>query len=352
MLILLLIAVLTANSKPNTLIAWQPDIEQITNTSQTDFIKSLEINKILAEHPGKSYYIDKLIQDEISTSLPDEDITSYFKIVSSMDLLSDEKISELYEEPVSEEIIEDSGKHKEITQINIKIDKKPPYFGPVPLIAIVIDDMGISPKRTGAISSLQAPITSSFLTYAKMPEKQMEVAQSNGHEIILHIPMEPKISKDIAPDTLTTSMDIDEVVKNFEQMLNTFPNIKGINNHMGSKLTEDNERMTSLMNIFAQKKMFFLDSKTSSASVGEKIAIEKGVPTAHRHVFLDNKNDFNYISAQLAISEKIARKYGHCIAIGHPKTQTYEALNAWLPTLKEKNIKLVHLSKIVDILNN
>ena len=353
--IVLLFFVCHSNKSKSSSKFWQPDLDNAQISQEVALLSSLEINKVLAEHPAKNYYIDRLIQEGISMSLPDTNVKSNLRIISTLDLLSEDKISQIYEEPLPEEVVVDddiiSEKYKPITDVDIKINKKPPYFGPTPLIVIVIDDMGISPKRTKDISSLQAPITSAFLTYAKNAHRQMDLAKQNGHEIILHVPMEPKVSKDVAPDTLTTVMRLDEIKINIEKMLNKFPEVKGVNNHMGSKLTEDKERMEVVMDALAERNLFFLDSKTSASSVGEKLAKEKNVKHAHRHVFLDNQNDFNYISQQLLTSEKIAKKYGYAIAIGHPKSQTFEALKAWLPSLKEKNIKLVHLSEVIDILN-
>ena len=97
--------------------------------------------------------------------------------------------------------------------------------------------------------------------------------------------------------------------------------------------------------------LYFLDSKTTPKSVGEKTAKKYGVDYAHRHVFLDNNNDKKYILKQLAQTERIAKKNGYAVAIGHPKSKTYEALKEWVKTLPEKGIKLVHMSEIVKVLN-
>lgn len=128
-----------------------------------------------------------------------------------------------------------------------------------PLIAVVIDDMGINRKRTLDIISLKAPLTSSFLTYGQTLDKFAANAESAGHEIMIHAPMEPKVKADLAPDTLMTDMSEEQIEKRFEDMLAKFNNIKvsGINNHMGSKFTEDKERLGYVMNILKQRGMFF-----------------------------------------------------------------------------------------------
>ena len=134
-------------------------------------------------------------------------------------------------------------------------------------------------------------------------------------------------------------------------MLKKFKNIRGINNHMGSQFTEDRGRMTYVMDVLKENNLFFLDSKTSAKSVGRNVAREKRVAYAHRHVFLDNENKVEYVNKQLRLAEKIARRNGYVVAIGHPKSATYQALKEWLPGLSEKNIKLVHMSEIVKVLN-
>ncbi|MBQ7285036.1 MAG: divergent polysaccharide deacetylase family protein [Alphaproteobacteria bacterium] len=262
-----------------------------------------------------------------------------------------ENIEATYEEQLPDDIIEASDVYtSKIYGMHIIPARKPPYFEK-PVIAIVIDDMGISLKRTADIASLHAPLTASFLTYGRNLSEQIENSRRAGQEIIIHIPMEAKSDIDTAPDVLTTKMSKDEIKQNLTAMLKKFDNVLGINNHMGSKLTEDKERMSAIMEILKQNNLFFLDSKTSANSQADKAATKIGVAYAHRHVFIDNNNDKKYILGQLHKAEKIAKQNGYAIAIGHPKTQTYTALKEWLPTLNNKNITLVPLSNIVRVLH-
>lgn len=232
----------------------------------------------------------------------------------------------------------------------VAIDVKPAVF----YVAVVIDDMGISPRRTKEMLSVKAPITSSFLTYGNNLKEYLGEAVEAGHEIMVHTPMEPKVQADLAPDTLKISMSDEEIEKNFSDMLAKFEGfkIKGINNHMGSLFTESAQKLDAMMKILKQKNMYFLDSKTSEYSQGENVAKMEGVVYVARDVFLDNDNDYQKVRNQLAKLEKIAEKRGFAVAIGHPKIQTYAALKDWLPTIGEKNIKLVHLSELIDLKNN
>ncbi len=217
-----------------------------------------------------------------------------------------------------------------------------------PLMAIVIDDMGDSQKRTKEILSLQAPLTSSFLTYGKNLKELCMEAQNAGHEIMIHVPMEPEGQASLAPDTLSVSMTDEEIEANLKKMLQKFEGlgVKGVNNHMGSLFTMSAPKMDVVMNVLKSKNMFFLDSKTTPYSVADKIAGQNGVLNFKRDVFLDNKNDYDYISKQLKEAEKIAQLQGYSIAIGHPKSQTFRALKEWLEKGKNKKIRLVHLSEL------
>ena len=222
----------------------------------------------------------------------------------------------------------------------------------LPLITIVIDDMGINVKRTKDISSLHYPLTASFLTYANNLKNQIANSQAGGQEIMAHLPMEPQVMQNFTSQMLTTAMSDKEVKQTLKEMLDLFPNIVAVNNHMGSKFTEDKHRMAIVMQELAARNLIFLDSKTTSHSVGAEEAKRFNVRLAERNVFLDNKDDFNYIMGQLRQTEQIARSRGHAIAIGHPKEQTYLALKAWLPTLEEKGLQLVPLSKMVKALQD
>ena len=265
----------------------------------------------------------------------------------------EEALAQKYEEKLPDDIIRPNGKTdvKQTVKSNIVPVQKPDFLKR-PHIAVVIDDMGISARRTADIASLQAPLTASFLTYSRNLEAQIETSRRAGQEIMIHVPMEAQSNTNVAPDVLTTAMTTEEIKNNLEIMLAKFKDVKGINNHMGSKLTEDKERMLAVMEVLKKYGLFFLDSKTSAKSRVEEAAAESGVAYAHRHVFIDNENEKNYILKHLRKAEKIALRNGYAIAIGHPKSQTYIALKEWLPSLRDKQIELIPLSQIVDVINS
>lgn len=215
-------------------------------------------------------------------------------------------------------------------------------------IAVVIDDMGVDVKRSAQIIGLRGPLTTSFLTYASHLPEQTQGAKKAGHELMVHFPMEPK-AKDInaGPDVLRVGMDTAEIARRLEEGLGHFSGYVGVNNHMGSKFTENAEGMREVMRALKARGVFWLDSRTSPKSVGEAMAAQAGVPHMGRHVFLDNEETVSSVMVQLGQLEKIAHKQGYAIAIGHPRDQTIAALSQWLPTMAQKGLVLVPLSTLV-----
>lgn len=328
--------------------ACQPPVETFLSDVEDEKINVIETGDFDSELAVRH------LQPETASTI--NDIAEMDKIE---DTYEEDLPADVYEEELEipdAELIRQNGDdyhvyhgHRNIQEIEILPSKRPWYFGPQPVIAVVIDDMGVSPKRTADIISLNAPLTSSFLTYAKHLPKQVTAARKSGHEIMLHVPMQAKSNKDAAPDVLTVAMSPKEITERLEEMLSKFEGIMGINNHMGSLFTEDSERLGTVMQVLNKRGLFFLDSKTSAKSVGRQEAAKHGVVYAHRHVFLDNENNVDYIIKQLQLTERIAKRNGYAVAIGHPKSGTYEALKQWLPELEKKGIKLVPMSEVVAV---
>lgn len=338
---------LSATSSKQTPSSIEAETEWLRQQKDEDYLHQA----LQTEEPLEPQFV---IADEITQGTAFPNTSPDKKLMASLpelkEISSQEDYSH-YEEDLPHDVIEEDIHHPKVRDMSIKVFSKPPYFGEQPVVAIVIDDMGDNYRRTKDIISIQAPLTASFLTYPKRLEQQISDSVKSGQEIMLHVPMQPKSNINLSSDILTVEMSPSEVRKNFQKMVNRFSNVKGINNHMGSLLTEDETRMSEIMQVLKEKKLFFLDSKTTPKSVGDKVAKKYGVHYASRNVFLDNKNELDYILKQLKRTEKIARKNGYAIAIGHPKSQTVEALKRWLPTLSQKQIKLVHLSKIISVLN-
>lgn len=217
-----------------------------------------------------------------------------------------------------------------------------------PRIAIVIDDMGVDRRRSERAVHLPGAVTLSYLPYAVDLQHQTEAARSAGHELIVHVPMEPLESNpDRGPNELDVGLSQDEVLRRLRWDLAQFDGYVGINNHMGSKFTSDAQSLRPVMKELQARGLLFLDSKTIGNSAGIDLARSLGVPHASRDVFLDNELAAPAIDAQLAETERVARREGSAIAIGHPHDQTLDALEAWAQSLQRKGFVLVPLTAIV-----
>ncbi len=219
-----------------------------------------------------------------------------------------------------------------------------------PIIAIVIDDMGVNKKMSDyTINKIASDkVTMSYLPYANKIQKQVDKAIKQGHEIILHLPWEPdKISVNAGPNKLLVADNAKTIKKNLLVNLSKFKGYVGVNNHMGSKFSNHRDGIEIVMEELRERDMFFLDSKTIQSSIAEKVAHEYAVPATHRNVFLDHEDGARFVETALREVERIARKNGSVVAIGHPKKATIDGLNKWIPTLKKKGFRLVKLSRAV-----
>jgi polysaccharide deacetylase 2 family uncharacterized protein YibQ len=217
-----------------------------------------------------------------------------------------------------------------------------------PRVAIVIDDLGIDKKRTERAIALKGPLTLSFMSYATDLARLTDAARRAGHELMVHVPMEPiNRAEDMGPNGLAVAQGHDEVLRRLRWDLGRFDGYVGINNHMGSLFTSDISSMTPVMEELKSRGLLFLDSRTASSSVGAELARKLGVPTAARDVFLDDQITSAAIAERLAAVETIAKRHGTAIAIGHPHDATLEQLTEWLAKLSAKGLVLVPVSAIV-----
>jgi polysaccharide deacetylase 2 family uncharacterized protein YibQ len=223
----------------------------------------------------------------------------------------------------------------------------PPLIDDRPEIAIMIDDLGLNRHNTAALNALKGPLTLAFLPYATDLDEQTQAARAAGHELMLHVPMEPIGADWPGPDALLSSLSPSEFLSRLRNQLRSFRGFVGVNNHMGSLLTADRPRMDEVMTELKARGLLFVDSRTTSKTLAAIEAQRLGVPHAERDVFLDNEADLDAIRGQLAATERIARRRGVAIAIGHPHDLTIEALRGWLPTLEERGFALVPISTVV-----
>lgn len=216
-----------------------------------------------------------------------------------------------------------------------------------PAIAIVIDDMGVDRKRSNRTVSLPAPLTLAWLPYAHELPAQARAARAAGHELMLHLPMEPSGSADPGPQALRVSLDKGEILRRTKAALDSFDGYVGVNNHMGSRFTADSAAMAPVLGEIARRGLLWLDSRTTAKSAGLTLARELQMPFAGRDIFLDNEMTVSAVRGQLAKTEQVARRQGYAIAIGHPHDATIDALASWMPEVQKRGFVLVPVSAVV-----
>ncbi len=218
-----------------------------------------------------------------------------------------------------------------------------------PLIAILIDDVGVHRRNALRIVELPGPLTLAYMTYAENLPKLTAAARARGHELMLHLPMEPlDYGVDAGPNALEAHLDPGELRRRLIWGLDRFEGYVGVNNHMGSRFTAWEPGMEMVMEELRRRGLLFVDSRTVSGSLGARMAERYDVPHADRDVFLDNEHDGAAVAVRLAELEEVARMRGMAVGIGHPHDGTIAALAEWLPTLREKGFALVPVTAIVE----
>ena len=217
-----------------------------------------------------------------------------------------------------------------------------------PMLAIVIDDLGLTEEATYRLAKMSGPYTLAYLPYAEDLPAQTGLVRAAGHELMVHMPMQPQ-GKDADPgrNALLTGLEPTEFARRLEWNLSRFPDYVGINNHMGSALTEDAGAMVRVMVRLKHDGRLFLDSLTSPKSVGVRAAKATGVPYIARDIFLDNVREEGLILEQLDKAERIAEHRGYAVAIGHPYDVTLETLAKWEKSKDRERVTLVPISQLV-----
>lgn len=227
--------------------------------------------------------------------------------------------------------------------------QKPEKIQGSPKIAIIIDDMGMDRKRSTILAQMHDKLTLAFLPYAPNLEGLTSLAHQNGHELMIHMPMQAMDSRlNLGPIALREGMNEREINEQLDQAFQSFEGYVGLNNHMGSQLTQNPDAMRILMQRLKEEGLYFVDSVTIGGSVAASIAQEYGLPTARRDIFLDHTNSIESVRAALQGLEDVARRQGYAIAIGHPRAVTIQALQEWMPVAKERGYEFVYVSTLVQ----
>ena len=218
-------------------------------------------------------------------------------------------------------------------------------------VSIVIDDLGEDYRVFKDLIAMDVPFTYSVLPFRTHSVRIANEASKNNGEVILHLPLEPWNSSNHAINhgTLLTSMDEEQLRIQIEKNLEALPHLSGVSNHMGSKFTEDREKMEIILQAVREKELYFLDSRTTDKTVGYTLAQSMHIRTAQRKLFIDNTRDQQAVEKQLKKIPRLAEKNGgSVVAIGHPYPSTIAALKSYVPRLKEQGVTVVPLSQLVN----
>lgn len=222
-----------------------------------------------------------------------------------------------------------------------------------PRISIIVDDIGISKKVVDNLIDI-----SNNLTFAILPNRPFSLyaaqqAKKNNLEILLHQPMEPRIDSGYTADdagdgVLLVGQTKEDIIKTLDRNLSSVPNVVGVNNHMGSKFTQNDELMRLVLTRLKEKNLVFVDSLTTSRSKGYIIAKELGMKTARRDIFLDDKKKGkDYIRGQFRKLVRKAKKKGYSVGICHTYPQTIEVMREELGNISEE-VDIIPISKLVQ----
>ncbi|MEA3241722.1 MAG: divergent polysaccharide deacetylase family protein [Pseudomonadota bacterium] len=219
----------------------------------------------------------------------------------------------------------------------------------LPRIAIIIDDMGMNTPIAKQFVQLSFPLTFSIFPYAPRALEVARLFHQAGQQIMLHVPMEPHGYPDVdpGPGALLDSMNDRQLISRFRKELTAIPGIVGINNHMGSRLTENEHIMALFMNCLLDKPLFFIDSRTTAGTVAFGEALKAGIPAGQRDVFLDNIQDEQYILTQLRKLIAIAQIKKTAVGIGHPYPETVAALRRLSQLTQESGVTIAPVSELI-----
>lgn len=224
-------------------------------------------------------------------------------------------------------------------------------------VAIVIDDFGYDGEGTEEMLALDIPLTAAIMPFSPNSTEDCELVQKAGKEMIIHMPMESLTGKKswVGDKAVFSTMTDEEIKSVVTEALGIVKYAKGINNHMGSKIMEDERSLNIVMSVAAENNLIFLDSKTTPKSVADSASEKYGVPLVKRDVFLDSTDDINVVKKKLRQTGDIAIKKGSALCIGHVGPEggkiTAQAIKDLTPELKEKGIEFVTISQLMEIRN-
>lgn len=219
-------------------------------------------------------------------------------------------------------------------------------------IVLILDDLGNSLALGQRAIHLPGAINYAILPQSPNGARLAKAAHQQGKEVMLHIPMSNIKGRRMGPGALTPAMDEEHFIATLRQHLQSIPYVRGVNNHMGSLLTQLHRPMSWFMKELKQQQLYFVDSRTSPLTVAESLAKTYNLPHLRRHVFLDNHRSEKAISKQFERLISIAKEQGTAVAIGHPHPETLGFLEQALPVLRLRGVRLAFASEVAGMRDN
>lgn len=232
----------------------------------------------------------------------------------------------------------------------ISLQATPLKTGFRPKVAIVIDDLGLDYSISKELLRWEFPITFSILPFTPYAKRIATEAHQRGKEVILHLPMEPQGYPGIKPGegTLLEEMDKEGLLRQLSRDLEEVPYIKGVSNHMGSRMMEDPEKVRILLSELKRRNLYFLDNRTTPRTVGLRVAKSIGLRAMERDLFIDHSLNEEDIRQKIESLIQFSLTHGKAIGIGHPYPSTLKSLKEMIPKMKEMGIELIPLSALME----
>ncbi len=219
-------------------------------------------------------------------------------------------------------------------------------------MAIVIDDFGNNGAGTEEMMNLDIPLTAAIMPFGESASMDARLAKEKGKEVIIHMPMEPEVGREswLGKTPILATLSNEEVEKRTRNAMDILKEATGMNNHMGSRVMQNERIVNIILDLLKEKNMFFLDSKTTQKSVAEKLAKDKSIDFYERDIFLDHISTQSNVEKQMEEAIKVSKTKGYVIVIGHVGAQggkiTVKGINNKISRVKSENIELVTLSQL------
>jgi len=219
-----------------------------------------------------------------------------------------------------------------------------------PAIVLIIDDLGNNQQASLRTVQLHGEVTCGILPHTPYAGRIAKLAADSGKEVIVHVPMSSIHGVNTGPGGLHEEQTEQNFVQVLTDNLGAVPFARGINNHMGSALTQNDGMMQLMMSVIAESGLYFIDSRTSAKTVAATMAGRHNIKHLSRDIFLDNTPTVEHIHGQFQRLLRVARKHGVAVGIGHPHMATLDYLESVLPTLEAlENVRLIAGSKAIDL---